>query len=152
VNILPGVGNVRIGWCTIQADVEAPIGYDKFGYSVRDKTGELYHEQRLVSFGEVFGVGDTIGCFLHLPSTAENLKETFAKFERKWIAWLLYFSSPRRPNWHQQDTWRPKQPQIQETETGFMEFYKNGKSMGYTIQGIVKEVVYYYLFYSFLRY
>ncbi|GJQ10194.1 hypothetical protein GpartN1_g2886.t1 [Galdieria partita] len=131
VTILPGDGNVRIGWCTIQADMEAPIGYDKYGYSIRDKTGELFHEQRLIPFGEAFGEGDTIGCFLHLPSAKNNMGEMWENFERKWIAWLLYFSSPRRPNWHQQETWKPEQPQVEGTHVvGCMEFFKNGRRIG----------------------
>ncbi|KAK4524133.1 hypothetical protein GAYE_SCF01G2032 [Galdieria yellowstonensis] len=136
VHILSGDGNVRIGWCTIQADMEAPIGYDKYGYSIRDKTGEIFHEQRLTPFGESFGEGDTIGCLLHLPPTKSSMGDMWEVFERKWIAWLLYFSSPRRPNWHQQELWRPKPPEIEETNSGCMEFFKNGKPMGSTIQGV----------------
>lgn len=121
--------------------MEAPIGYDKYGYSIRDKTGELYHEQRLVPFGEPFGEGDTIGCFLHLPPTKGITAENFKAFERKWIAWTLYFSSPRRPNWHQQETYKPQPPQIQETtNVGYMEFFKNGQRMGSSIQGIIRKL------------
>ncbi|EME31367.1 hypothetical protein Gasu_13310 isoform 1 [Galdieria sulphuraria] len=130
VEVLQGDGNVRIGWCTVQADMEAPIGYDKYGYSIRDKTGELFHEQRLIPFGEAFGEGDTIGCFLHLPPVKDNMREVWETFERKWIAWLLYYSSPRRPNWHQQETWRPKEPQVEGKDMGYMEFFKNGRLMG----------------------
>eukprot|EP00871_Galdieria_phlegrea_P000764 jgi/Galph1/1689/GphlegSOOS_G385.1 len=137
VDILPGDGNVRIGWCTIEAEMEAPIGYDKYGYSIRDKTGDIFHEQRLVKYGESFGANDTIGCFLHLPDGPPNAKEALEIFERKWIAWRLYFSSPRRPCWSQQERIKPVPPELDIPKVGYMEFFKNGKSLGIAVQGVV---------------
>jgi Set1/Ash2 histone methyltransferase complex subunit ASH2 len=42
---------VRIGWSTERGDVQAPVGFDKFGYSYRDKEGTVFHQSKGRQFG-----------------------------------------------------------------------------------------------------
>lgn len=54
IDILPHNGNVRLGWCTEKGDVQAPVGYDKYSYSYRDKEGTKFHESRGKPYGEPY--------------------------------------------------------------------------------------------------
>ncbi|XP_065314164.1 set1/Ash2 histone methyltransferase complex subunit ASH2-like isoform X1 [Gordionus sp. m RMFG-2023] len=60
----------RIGWAQPYANLQAPLGYDKFGYSCRSKHGTLFHQSKGVHFNNSasYNVGDVIGCYIHLPS------------------------------------------------------------------------------------
>ena len=52
-------GHCRIGIASIYAKIEAPCGFDKFGYSLRD-TGNAFHEAKKYN-GPSFKVGDVVG-------------------------------------------------------------------------------------------
>jgi hypothetical protein len=59
--------HVRIGWALDSAALAAPVGYDKYGYGYRDLSGSKIHNSlREDSYGEAFGPGDVIGCFVYL--------------------------------------------------------------------------------------
>jgi hypothetical protein len=52
--------HVRIGWCTRQGELQAPVGYDQYSYAYRDEAGILLtlhfvqHCISLVSFYFLF--------------------------------------------------------------------------------------------------
>lgn len=48
--------------------MQAPVGYDIYGYGYRDKTGDKVHQGRPVPYGEKFGAGDVIGVYITLAS------------------------------------------------------------------------------------
>lgn len=60
-------GNVRLGWCQILGDPQAPVGYDEYGYGLRDISGEIFHCSRPRNYASPFGQGTIIGCLIHLP-------------------------------------------------------------------------------------
>jgi hypothetical protein len=60
-------GHVRLGWATEMAELQAPVGYDRYSYSYKDSTGQIFHQSRGMNYGRPFGVGDVIGCLIHLP-------------------------------------------------------------------------------------
>lgn len=66
---MPELTATRIGWGQDYANLQAPLGYDKFGYSWRSKKGTKFHE----SFGKRYSVGysegDTLGCMIILPES-----------------------------------------------------------------------------------
>ena len=80
MSILPSKGNTRIGWSTVKGDVQAPVGYDEFSYSYRDKDGSKFHLSRGQSYGDSYGCGDIIGCYIHIPvgSQAKVTSEYFS--------------------------------------------------------------------------
>jgi len=59
--------HVRIGWSRREGELQGPVGYDAFSYGYRDISGSKSHNSiRNDSFGESFGCGDIVGCFLSL--------------------------------------------------------------------------------------
>lgn len=62
-------GHVRLGWSMRTGDLQAPVGYDKWSYAVRDIGGSKIHcSKREDNWGgESFGPGDVVGCAISLP-------------------------------------------------------------------------------------
>ena len=60
--------HVRIGWARRGATLEAPVGFDEYGYCYRDKTGQKVHKSTPIDYGQPFTIGDTIGVLIHLPT------------------------------------------------------------------------------------
>jgi hypothetical protein len=79
---LPGMHNdchVRLGWCTRKSELQAPVGNDKHGFGYRDKYGSKCHNGiRDDSYGESYGPGDVIGCFLYLD--VDNIDNNQMRF------------------------------------------------------------------------
>ncbi|XP_031619371.1 set1/Ash2 histone methyltransferase complex subunit ASH2 isoform X1 [Contarinia nasturtii] len=70
---MPEGAATRIGWGQEYANLQAPLGYDKFGYSWRSRKGTKFHE----SFGKScspggYSEGDTLGFLICLPETGPN--------------------------------------------------------------------------------
>lgn len=64
----PEGSHTRIGWCQQLANLQAPLGYDKFGYSWRSRKGTVFHESRGKHFSDCgFSEGDTLGIMIDLP-------------------------------------------------------------------------------------
>ena len=56
-----------MGWATSEADIQAPLGFDLFGYSYRDVSGSCVHGSvRNDSYGEGYEVMDVIGTVLEI--------------------------------------------------------------------------------------
>ncbi|KAJ1926835.1 transcription factor, contains a PHD finger motif [Tieghemiomyces parasiticus] len=89
--------HVRIGISLPQADLEGPVGSDRYGYGLRDESGEVIHNGKRQRFGESFRTGDVIGLLITIPALPE-----FGEFgHRRRLADLqgldnLHGSSPRR--------------------------------------------------------
>lgn len=69
--------HVRLGVGRREAALEAPVGFDGYGYGIRDLTGEKIHLSRPAPFmeckdGAGFKTGDVIGMLIELPSLAEQ--------------------------------------------------------------------------------
>lgn len=67
VKEMPGNAAVRAGWGTVQSVLQAPLGYDKFGYSWRSRKGTVFHESRGRHYWDGYTVGDVLGCYIDLP-------------------------------------------------------------------------------------
>jgi len=61
-------GNLRIGWSMRTGDLQAPVGYDKWSYGLRDISGSRIHASRREDNwgGEPFGPGDVVGFSISL--------------------------------------------------------------------------------------
>ena len=82
-------GFCRLGISTIKANINAPAGYDEFGYSLRSK-GDTFHCSKKGN-GPSFKVGDTIGfgldigpndCSLYVWVNGEGPQLLFEKIEK----------------------------------------------------------------------
>ncbi|XP_065199771.1 set1/Ash2 histone methyltransferase complex subunit ASH2 [Planococcus citri] len=59
----------RIGWGQSFANLQTPLGFDKFGYCWRSRKGTKFHEARGKHYSSGFGEGDTLGLLICLPDT-----------------------------------------------------------------------------------
>ncbi|CAO3628126.1 unnamed protein product [Mucor fragilis] len=67
--------HVRIGFARREACLNAPVGYDAYGYAYRDKTGDKMFCSRPEKYGEPFQSGDVIGLYISIPpKTKQNFK------------------------------------------------------------------------------
>lgn len=67
-------GHCRLGWSTNQSEINAPVGYDQFGFGYRDLEGSKVHKALRSEYGEPFGEGDVLGLFLHMPEGGKTLE------------------------------------------------------------------------------
>ncbi len=70
--------HVRLGWSMRTGDLQAPVGYDKWSYGIRDIQGSKIHcSKREDNWGgEDFGPGDVIGCAISMVSDGEAESST----------------------------------------------------------------------------
>ncbi|KAH0561213.1 set1/Ash2 histone methyltransferase complex subunit ASH2 isoform X1 [Cotesia glomerata] len=66
---MPEGSATRLGWGQEYANLQAPLGYDKFGYSWRSRKGTRFHESRGKHYSSGYGEGDTLGFLIVLPDT-----------------------------------------------------------------------------------
>nr|CAG4643833.1 EOG090X03NS [Lepidurus arcticus] len=64
---MPENSATRIGWSQAYGNLQAPLGYDKFGYSWRSRKGTVFHEATGKHFSEGYGEGDTLGMLIEFP-------------------------------------------------------------------------------------
>lgn len=67
-------GHLRIGWSMRTGELQAPVGYDKWSYGIRDISGSKVHDsKREDKWGGVgFGPGDVIGIAINLSKQADS--------------------------------------------------------------------------------
>ena len=46
---------VRVGWCTAEAALDAPVGYDAAGFGYASRTGHTFHQARSSPYARPFG-------------------------------------------------------------------------------------------------
>jgi Set1/Ash2 histone methyltransferase complex subunit ASH2 len=70
----PVGGHVRIGWSMRTGDLQAPVGYDKWSYAIRDIDGSILHCSRRQDDwgGEGFSEGDVIGCAICFDESSDS--------------------------------------------------------------------------------
>ena len=65
---LPEGSAVRIGWAQQYANLQAPCGYDKFGYSWRSRKGTAFHNSRGKHFSSAYVVLHFLFFYYHYNS------------------------------------------------------------------------------------
>ena len=74
---LPSRGHVRLGFARREADPDANVGVDCYGYGIRDVNGEVVNRMRCERFfpkGESVCEGDVIGMLITLPPLSLHKK------------------------------------------------------------------------------
>lgn len=88
-------GHCRVGWGTKQAEINAPVGYDQYGFGYRDLEGSKVHKALREEYAEPYGESDVLGLFLHLPEGGRAL-ETRAGAELARYKGALYQVLPEQ--------------------------------------------------------
>lgn len=70
---MPEGAATRLGWGQEYANLQAPLGYDKFGYSWRSRKGTKFHESNGKTYSSGYGEGDTLGFLIILPQASQNI-------------------------------------------------------------------------------
>ena len=119
-------GGFRVGWSTEKGELQGPVGYDRFSFSYRNKTGEIFHRARGKPYGESFGAGDTIGI---LMKTTDNMEERQIEKLKE-----TPFQNKKDPKWAKPVPIFPKKDDkdtVQDIMLGsYIQFFKNGVSPG----------------------
>jgi len=58
---------VRVGWCTAEAPVDAPVGFDEFSFGYASRTGQAFHSSAGKPYGRHFGQSATVTLRHSLP-------------------------------------------------------------------------------------
>ena len=87
--ILYSAAHTRIGFATVQADLELPIGSDVHGYSYRDVDGSKFHMGKRRDYSVGYTPNDVIGCMIKLnpqkPKVKGKKEEGPVTSEGSWI-------------------------------------------------------------------
>ncbi|EAW12111.1 SPRY domain-containing protein [Aspergillus clavatus NRRL 1] len=73
----PSRGHVRLGFARREADLDANVGVDCYGYGIRDVNGEVVNRMRCEYFfpkGESIREGDVLGMLITLPPLSLHKK------------------------------------------------------------------------------
>lgn len=114
-------GHCRLGWATRRSDVETPVGFDAYGFGIRDLTGEFLHRARPRAYGEPFGPGDVVGCRVVLPQLSEEQRQAVKDAEQRWLDFRFVQCSQGE---------QPNDSGVDLSPYGKVEFFKNGRSLG----------------------
>lgn len=84
-------GAVRVGWGTEQTNLECPIGFDRYGYSMRSTDGCKFHQRAGEKYGSGFGKGDVIGCLINLSEGTVSARDDILPQNRVLLGSSLVF-------------------------------------------------------------
>ncbi|KAG4068241.1 hypothetical protein HA402_007761 [Bradysia odoriphaga] len=122
---MPEGAATRLGWGQEYANLQAPLGYDKFGYSWRSLKGTKFHESNGKSYSEGYGEGDTLGFLIVLPQTSQNINYMPNTFKDRPLVKFkshLYYEDKDRVS----ETLKNLTP----VKGSKIIFFKNGESQG----------------------
>lgn len=89
-------GHCRLGFATRKAELQAPVGYDTFGYSYRDVDGSRVHAALRETYGQGYAEGDVIGMLIHLPAGGRPMEANAQEVVRyKGSLWAVAAPEPQ---------------------------------------------------------
>lgn len=68
-------GSVRVGWGQALAEIQAPIGYDEYGYGISNKQSKIFHCSRGYPVEFDLSQVKTIGCHLIISEDLQTVDE-----------------------------------------------------------------------------
>lgn len=125
---MPENSATRIGWSQELGNLQAPLGYDRFGYSWRSRKGTKFHESRGYHFHDGgYGAGDTLGFLIELPRSKEkegklSLPDAFKDRRLVKVKSYLYFE--------EKDEVQQAIKALKSLPGSRIAFYKNGEFIG----------------------
>ncbi|XP_029044148.2 set1/Ash2 histone methyltransferase complex subunit ASH2 [Osmia bicornis bicornis] len=133
---MPEGSATRLGWGQEYANLQAPLGYDKFGYSWRSRKGTRFHESRGKHYSNGYGEGDTLGFLILLPDTHDvsHLPNTYKDRPLVKFKSHLYYE--------EKDQVPEALKALRPLEGSKIVFYKNGVNQGEAFVDINKGAYY----------
>ncbi|XP_017140670.1 set1/Ash2 histone methyltransferase complex subunit ASH2 isoform X1 [Drosophila miranda] len=127
---MPEGAATRLGWGREYGNLQAPLGYDKFGYSWRSRKGTKFTESHGKHYSESYMEGDTLGFLIELPQEAslEYLPNTFKDRPLVKFKSHLYYEDKDKIN----ETLK----NLHILQGSRIEFFKNGESQGVAFEDI----------------
>ncbi|XP_033298538.1 set1/Ash2 histone methyltransferase complex subunit ASH2 isoform X1 [Bombus bifarius] len=133
---MPEGSATRLGWGQEYANLQAPLGYDKFGYSWRSRKGTRFHESKGKHYSSGYGEGDTLGFLVILPDThdASHLPNTYKDRPLVKFKSHLYYE--------EKDQVPEALKALKPLEGSKIIFYKNGVNQGEAFIDVNKGAYY----------
>jgi len=124
VSELPEGAALRLGWAQKYANLQAPLGFDKFGYSLRSRKGTRFHDSIGKHYSNGFSQGDVIGCHIELPEVPgqDYLPPTFK--DKPLIKFKSYFY------YEEKEELQEHLKALKPLTGSKITYYLNGKSLG----------------------
>jgi Set1/Ash2 histone methyltransferase complex subunit ASH2 len=126
ITSMPSNTATRIGWAQHLANLQTPIGTDKFGYSWRSKKGTIFHEASGFHYSPGgYTENDVLGFLIILPDTTPPdvmLPRKYKKLPLVKFKNYIYFE--------ERDDLRIGEMNLKATNAGKIIFYKNGVNQG----------------------
>lgn len=136
---MPEKTAARIGWSQYFSNLQAPLGYDYYGYSWRSRYGTKFHQARGKTFDKEGGyaAGDTIGCMIELPyGNPENrIEARHLPVSIKSSGYIIRAKKGITTILEEKDQ-PPTLTQLKPLVGSKISFYKNGKLIGVAFQDI----------------
>lgn len=135
----PEGSHTRIGWGQQLSNLQAPLGYDKFGYSWRSRKGTVFHESCGKHYADGgYKKGDVLGIMIVLP---ENENEVSKKLPPTYKDKpLVKFRS--HLYYEDKDDVAESLKNLKPVPGSKVIFFKNGKSYGDAFKEIYGGVYY----------
>jgi len=133
----PEGSHTRIGWCQQLANLQAPLGYDKFGYSWRSRKGTIFHESRGKTYHKPgFKQGDVLGILITLPESnaPTRIPPTYKDKPLVKFRSHLYYED--------KDDLQQSIKDLKPLEASKITFFKNGKCCGEAFTDIYNGTYY----------
>lgn len=125
---LGGTGHCRLGWSTKKAELQAPVGYDKYGYALRDVEGHKVTKAWRDDYAAGgFAEGDVIGLLLHMPPGGRPIERRDREIVR-WKGTMYYVDEP--------------EPEPEPLAGALVGFAKNGAYLGAAFENILEGTYY----------
>lgn len=127
VKHLGSSGHVRLGWGTKRAELNAPMGFDAYGFCYRDLEGSKVLNGCRNAYGQAYGEGDVIGLLIHLPSGGRSLESQHNEYT-KWKGKWMRIEDP--------------EPEPEVLAGSFALFTRNGESQGVAYRDLLEGTYY----------
>lgn len=131
IDKMPEPTAARIGWSQCHANLQAPLGYDHFGYSYRSRFGTKFHIAKGQTYDKNGGYkqGDLIGCMIELPVCSIRTKDLPPSVKE--TCYVLYTKNKKDISTKLEEHEKPPSPDTMERLAGSkISFFKNGKALG----------------------
>ncbi|XP_018573858.1 set1/Ash2 histone methyltransferase complex subunit ASH2 isoform X2 [Anoplophora glabripennis] len=133
---MPEGSATRLGWGQDYANLQAPLGYDKFGYSWRSKKGTRFHESAGKHYSSGYGEGDTLGFMIALPQnvTTKLVPNTYKDRPLVKFKSHLYYED--------KDNVQERLKSLVPLSRSKILYFKNGECQGVAFEGIYQGSYY----------